>query len=40
VQEITALAAAGGRLLGAGFTATQTAESPTIWTAALAPSKT
>jgi hypothetical protein len=32
-SEITALTTAGGRLLGAGFTATQTTEHTTLWSA-------
>jgi hypothetical protein len=31
IQEITALTAAGSTLTGAGFTATEASESPTIW---------
>jgi hypothetical protein len=37
VQEITALTTSGGNLLGAGFTATQVAEHPTLWIAPPAP---
>jgi len=40
VQEITALTAAGGRLLGAGFTATETTEDPTLWLAPPRPGAT
>jgi hypothetical protein len=37
VQEITALTTAQGRLLGAGFTATQTKEDATLWVAPPTP---
>ncbi len=36
-QKITALTAAGGKLLGAGFTATARTEYPTLWVAPPAP---
>ncbi len=39
-QQITALTTARGKLLGAGFTATATTESPTLWVAPPAPAIT
>ncbi len=39
-QEITALTTAGGKLLGAGFTATSRTEVPTLWVAPPAPTAT
>jgi hypothetical protein len=38
-SEITALTAAGGQLLGAGFTATQTSEHTTLWSAPPIPGR-
>jgi hypothetical protein len=38
-DEITALTASGGQILGAGFTATQTSEHTTVWLARPFPGR-